>query len=130
MRPIRKGKFILLPILLCMTLLFTSCGSNASSAGEDSKTSQSENSRKTKGTRDNTPVVLTGQADGAVTYGNDSVTIDASHTSDGYIMVSYTGTNEKVKLQITGTDEVVYTYNLQGEYETFPLFSLSLLMCL
>ena len=123
MRPIRKGKFILLPILLCMTLLVTSCGSNASSAGEDSKTSQSENSRKTKGTRDNTPVVLTGQADGAVTYGNDSVTIDASHTSDGYIMVSYTGTNEKVKLQITGTDEVVYTYNLQGEYETFPLTS-------
>lgn len=36
-------------------------------------------------------------------------------------MVSYTGTNEKVKLQITGPDEVVYTYDLHGDYETFPL---------
>ncbi len=123
MRPIRKGKFILLPILLCMLLLVSSCGSSDSSDKSGSKTSQSESSKKTKGTRDNTPVVLTGQADGTVTYGNDSVTIDASHTSDGYIMVTYTGTNEKVKLQITGTDEVVYTYNLQGEYETFPLTS-------
>lgn len=121
MRPSKKGKFILLPILLCMSLFFSSCGTENTQSGGDSTTKQSESSQDTKGTRDNTLVVLTGQADGTVTYGNDSVTIDASHISDGYIMVSYTGTNEKVKLQITGPDEVVYTYDLHGSYETFPL---------
>lgn len=121
MRPSKKGKFILLPILLCMSLVFCSCGAENKRSGGDSATKQSESSQNTKGSRDNTPVVLTGQADGTVTYGSEGVTIDASHISEGYIMVSYTGTNEKVKLQITGPDEVVYTYDLHGDYETFPL---------
>lgn len=121
MRPSKKGKFILLPILLCMSLVFCSCGAENKQSGGDSATKQSESSQDTKGSRDNTPVVLTGQADGTVTYGCESVIIDASHISEGYIMVSYTGTNEKVKLQITGPDEVVYTYDLHGDYETFPL---------
>ena len=121
MRPSKKGKFILLPILLCMSLVFCSCGAENKQSGGNSATKQSESSQDTKGSRDNTPVVLTGQADGTVTYGSEGVTIDASHISEGYIMVSYTGTNEKVKLQITGPDEVVYTYNLHGDYETFPL---------
>ena len=121
MRPSKKGKFILLPILLCMSLVFCSCGAENKQSGGNSATKQSESSQDTKGSRDNTPVVLTGQADGTVTYGNEGVTIDASYISEGYIMVSYTGTNEKVKLQITGPDEVVYTYDLHGDYETFPL---------
>ena len=121
MRRSKKGKFILLPILLCMSLVFCSCGAENKQSGGDSATKQSESSQDTKGSRDNTPVVLTGQADGTVTYGSEGVTIDASHISEGYIMVSYTGTNEKVKLQITGPDEVVYTYDLHGDYETFPL---------
>ena len=121
MRPSKKGKFILLPILLCMSLVFCSCGVENKQSGGNSATKQSESSQDTKGSRDNTPVVLTGQADGTATYGSEGVTIDASHISEGYIMVSYTGTNEKVKLQITGPDEVVYTYNLHGDYETFPL---------
>lgn len=121
MRPSKKGKFILLPILLCMSLIFCSCGAENKQSGGNSATKQSESSQGTKGSRDNTPVVLTGQADGTVTYGSEGVTIDASHISEGYIMVSYTGTNEKVKLQITGPDEVVYTYDLHGDYETFPL---------
>jgi len=45
-----------------------------------------------------------------------------SNTSEGYLMASYTGTNEKVKLQIKGPDGVTYTYNLHGNgYEVFPL---------
>ena len=121
MRPSKKGKFILLPILLCMSLVFCSCGAENKQSGGNSATKQSESSQDTKGSRDNTPVVLTGQADGTVTSGSEGVTIDASLMSEGYIMVSYTGTNEKVKLQITGPDEVVYTYDLHGDYETFPL---------
>lgn len=62
MRPSKKGKFILLPILLCMSLVFCSCGAENKQSGGNSATKQSESSQGTKGSRDNTPVVLTGQA--------------------------------------------------------------------
>ncbi len=111
MRPKRKRRFLCIPVILCVILLFSSCGKDTS-ASNDTK----------KSNRDNEPVVLTGSADGTVTYGNESVTIDASHTQNGYLMISYTGQNPKVKLQITGADDITYTYNLHGDgYETFPL---------
>ena len=111
MKPKRKRRFLCIPVILCVILLFSSCGKD---------TSASNNTKKTN--RDNEPVVLTGSADGTVTYGNESVTIDASHTQNGYLMISYTGQNLKVKLQITGANDITYTYNLHGDgYETFPL---------
>lgn len=73
------------------------------------------------GLRDNTPVCLVPQAGGYVVFSNSLVTIDASNTSDGYIMVKYKGTNPLVKLQITGPDAVTYTYTLGSGFETFPL---------
>ena len=129
MTPRTKGRFILLPMLLCVCLTLCSCGSNESAekpSAASSDTVAKDSSPATTaaaGSRDNTPVVLTGSADGTVTYGNDSVTVDASHTQEGYLMVSYSGSNSKVKLQITGSDEITYTYNLHDGYETFPLTS-------
>jgi hypothetical protein len=128
MNPKSKGSFILLPLLLCACLLLCSCGNTTdteSSSDPQSSATATDNSSPAvaSGSRDNTPVVLTGSADGTVTYGNDSVTIDASHTENGYLMVSYSGSNPKVKLQITGSDEITYTYNLHDGYETFPLTS-------
>lgn len=39
-------------------------------------------------------------------------------------MICYTGTNAKVKLQITGPDQITYTYDLKTkDFETFPLSS-------
>jgi hypothetical protein len=73
------------------------------------------------GARDNTPVCYTPTASGVTVYSNSLASIDASNTSEGYIMVDYKGTNPKVKLQITGSNGVTYTYNLSGGYETFPL---------
>lgn len=73
------------------------------------------------GTRDNTPVCYTPSASGTTLYSNALASIDASNTSEGYIMVNYTGSNAKVKLQITGSNGITYTYNLHGGYETFPL---------
>lgn len=73
------------------------------------------------GIRDNTPVCYTPEASGTVVYSNPLVLIDASNASQGYVMVCYTGSNPKVKLQITGSNAVTYTYNLHGGYETFPL---------
>lgn len=59
---------------------------------------------------------------GTVIYGNEIVAVDASNTSEGYVMVQYTGTVDKVKLQISTPDGTVYSYNLRaGNYETFPL---------
>lgn len=73
------------------------------------------------GTRDNTPVCYVPTASGITVYSNALAEIDASNSSDGYIMVNYKGTNPKVKLQMTGSNGVTYTYNLHGGYETFPL---------
>ena len=73
--------------------------------------------------RDSTPRVLTPSADGVTVYQNDFASIDTSNTSQGYVMVKYNGTNEKVKLQITCPDPSCYTYLIsdRGAYDTFPL---------
>lgn len=73
--------------------------------------------------RDSTPKVLTPSADGVTVYQNNFASIDASNTSQGYVMVKYNGTNEKVKLQITCPDQSCYTYLIsdRGVYDTFPL---------
>ena len=64
------------------------------------------------------------QASGTVTQGNSKVTIDASNTKDGYIMVKYLAqTSKKLKLIVKGPSGTGYTYNINkiGSYETFPL---------
>ena len=73
--------------------------------------------------RDSTPRVLTPSSDGVTVYQNDFASIDTSNTSQGYVMVKYNGTNEKVKLQITCPDQSCYTYLIsdRGAYDTFPL---------
>lgn len=73
--------------------------------------------------RDSTPRVLTPSADGVTVYQNDFASIDASNTSQGYVMVKYNGTNETVKLRITCPDQSCYTYLIsdRGAYDTFPL---------
>lgn len=74
----------------------------------------------TDGLRDNTPVCYV-PTPGNTTYSNALATLDVSNSSQGYIMLKYTGTNPKAKLRITGENGVTYTYNLHGGYETFPL---------
>jgi transglutaminase-like putative cysteine protease len=96
-----------------------SSAGNTVSSGSDSSSGDPVSTEK--GTRDNTPVVLVPSADQLIEYTCDVAVIDASNTSEGYVMVSYTGSNEKVKLQITGPDGVTQTYNLHGDYEVFPL---------
>lgn len=132
-----KTRRILALSLYCICLiLLSACGSTtdsgttAESAGSDVLATQPEETtpqetaaaEDSKGTRDNTPQCLVPEAPGTVTYGNEVVSIDASNINNGYLCVSYLGTNSKVKLQITGPDQVTYTYDLYGkDYETFPL---------
>ena len=123
----------LLIVLFLFCFMFCSCGStgespNASSVHPSDKSSPSTPETpstpvSTAGTRGSTPVAYIGTADGTESYGNASVTLDVSHKDEGYIMVNYTGSNQKPKFQLTGPNEVTYTYNLHGGYETFPLTS-------
>lgn len=124
---------IWVPVIAAACLSLCSCGDPSGLSSTSSSDDSTEDSSATEqgpvdastsakvGSRDNTPVVLIGSADGAETVGNESVTIDISHTDEGYLMVSYTGSNPKVKFQLSGPDQVTYTYNLHGGYETFPL---------
>ena len=62
-------------------------------------------------------------ASGVSVESSGNLVLDYSNTADGYIMLKYTGKNQKVKTQITGPSGVTYTYNqsLSGEYDVFIL---------
>lgn len=76
---------------------------------------------KPKGTRDNTPVVLEPTAPQTNCIGNDKVTFDISNASEGYTVVFYSGTSEKVKVRITNPDESIpYTYDIHEGVNVFP----------
>lgn len=120
----------LFTVLFLFCFILNSCGDSDNSqtpttAPKDATTSsvatEPASTTQTAGTRGSTPVAYIGSADSTETYGNESVIIDTSNKEEGYIMVSYTGSCSKVKFQLTGPDDVTYTYNLHGGYETFPL---------
>ena len=64
--------------------------------------------------------VRTPIASGTTTYKNEKATLDASNVSEGYIMVKYTGSVGKIKIQITKSGSETYTYDLNnsGVYES------------
>ena len=122
----KRNKFALLLILvLVFCLLLSGCdstGDPGTPAQSGSSGGDKASDATVKGSRDNTSTVLVPEASGITVYSCDAAIIDASNATEGYIMADYTGTNEKVKLQIKGPDGVTYTYNLHGGgYEVFPL---------
>lgn len=62
------------------------------------------------------------EASGEVVIEEGGVTVDASHTDDGYIMVKCEGAQARLKVQVI-LEEETYSYDLnkEGEYEVFPL---------
>ena len=94
-------------------------GSGGSGSGADGSGSDADSSGQK---RTDSYASLVPTASGETCYGDDSVSIDASNISDGYVMVRYTGHSEKAKAQITIPDGTVYTYTIKGsDYNTFPL---------
>ena len=71
----------------------------------------------TKKVQINTP-----KASGTVVYGENGITVDASHASEGYLMIRHTDSQKRIKVRILKGDKT-YTYDLnnQGEYEVYPL---------
>lgn len=95
-----------------------------SSAGTSAKEQGNEAQEPAKqGTRDFASVVLVNQADGSESYENEYAVIDASHKDQGYVMIKYTGSCAKVKVQVVGSGEgETYTYllKLDGSWQAFP----------
>ncbi len=111
-------------IVLSAFLLLTGCSgkddTNTTAASDTSNTG--EPAEKEGGSRTTRHEFLLPEASGNTVYGNDVVSIDASNTAEGYLMVQYTGDADKTRLQITVPDGTIYTYALSaGAYETFPL---------
>ena len=98
----RIVRFFTLCILLLLLPVMTGCGNSGSDPSSGSG----------KGSWDNTPKVLVPSADGKVLSGNESIEIDLSNTSKGYLMVRYHGDKDKVKFFIVTPDNVRYTYDL------------------
>ena len=75
--------------------------------------------------RAHAPQVHTPTATGEILYEASVVSIDASNSSEGYIVLTYQGTNEKVKFQITAPNDVTYTYLITKYSEpiVYPLTS-------
>ncbi len=69
-----------------------------------------------------TEKMLLPEASGTVTFQGNGVTIDASHTDQGYVMVRCEPSEMRLKARIS-TDEQTYYYDLPGgdAYSVFPL---------
>ena len=103
----------LLPAICCLLpFLVTGCSSSGVSADVSSM----------NGTRDNTPQVLSPMSPGSDTRGTADAVLDFSNQKDGYFSASYSGSSDKVKLQVTTSDGITYTYNLptDGTSAVFP----------
>ena len=115
--------FLILILLFGSSCLLTGCSDGTSSkteanAGHSGGSDADGSGQK----RADAYASLVPTASGETCYGDDSVSIDASNISDGYVMIRYTGHSEKAKAQITTPDGTVYTYTIKGsDYNTFPL---------
>lgn len=115
--------FLLLILLFGSSCLLTGCSGGTSSKAEaNAGHSGSSDADGSGQKRADAYASLVPTASGETCYGDDSVSIDASNISDGYVMIRYTGRSEKAKAQITIPDGTVYTYTIKGsDYNTFPL---------
>ena len=72
--------------------------------------------------RDNTPRCLVPEAPGTNVDEDEFITLDYSNVSEGYIMFTYHGDSENIKMQITGPDYMTYTYDIHdNSTEAFPI---------
>ena len=110
-------KFLRRRLCACMLaglLFFSSCG-----GGSSGEAAAAENTSH----RESVQQCRMPEASGTVVYGEEPWLLDTSHTEDGYVMVSYSGSADKIKVRITYPDDTQYIYPMKlGEgAQTFPL---------
>ena len=113
-----RSKYIMLAAVFMSACLLCCCGdSSATAAGNASFKNHEEGV-----VRDTNTAFLMTEAGGTDVESVDNAAIDYSNASEGYIMVQYSGSVDKVKVQITGPDATTYTYTIMNnEYQAFPL---------
>ncbi len=109
--------------LLIVSFLTSGCSSGNDPQTASPSSESSEEADEDAPLRDNTPQVLTPEASGTAVFGNDIVSMDLSNISRGYMMLTYSGNNEKVKFQVEGPDGITCTYlvSARGEPVVYPL---------
>ena len=103
-------------------LFFMSCTGCSSSQSEKSTAAATDHKDVP---RDTTPQIYIPAADGRKVIENPLITIDISHTDQGYIMAAYHGDSSDVNIQISGPDSINYMYYIsqKDEYTAMPLSS-------
>lgn len=99
----------LAPLLFLMIVLtFSGCSKKESSEASSTFTP-------------GTAHVLVPKADGSETIGGDPLTLDLSHTDQGYFIGTMTGNGGKINIQLIGPDSVTYKYFIE-ETDTPTVF--------
>ncbi|MBO4458140.1 MAG: transglutaminase domain-containing protein [Butyrivibrio sp.] len=111
-------------LFTCTALFLTACGSKHATIVRDNTghITEANLDRSVKGTRDNTPVCLVPSAPGTDIFQNEYGYIDYSNKAEGYFFATYKGTCQKVKLQVTGPDEITYTYDISADSKKAEVF--------
>ncbi|MFV0517884.1 MAG: transglutaminase-like domain-containing protein [Aminipila sp.] len=111
--------------VMCISVALTACGQQGKASEEIGAVAVEEVTIEDEDVplANSDIKILTPSATGKVVHSNGSVTMDASNTNQGYVMIKYTGSNSKIKIQITKGNGATYTYNLnaRNKYEVFPL---------
>ena len=104
-------------------LIFCLAGCGTSGTGtSESGTEQQESSSAAPNYYHKGKIFLP-QADGKVTEEHEGVKLDLSHTDQGYFMAAYTGSADKLLIQVEGSDNIPYRYYFDpdGKYNALPL---------
>lgn len=111
---------LLLCVILTIPLLLSGCGKGSA----DINVASVDVSACASDGRTNEAIVLVPVASATNVIGSEDVSIDYSNSGEGYIITKYTGDSPKVKIQLTGANQVTYTYNVLPDEETvIPLSS-------
>ncbi len=114
---------IVKPFALAISTIFLFAACSSSAAAGEGNGGGGGDEPAGPGTRGATPTVLTPSASGTESYTGSVSVLDVSNSSEGYIMLQYTGSAEKVKVQVTHNGGEPYTYDVTpgGAFEVFPL---------
>ena len=128
-----KAHILCIPVLpaidiaVCSSCLLTGCSGGTSSRPEtnaghsvssraDGSGSDADSSGQKRADA-MPPLVPT--ASGETCYGDDSVSIDASNISDGYVMIRYTGRSEKAKARSPFPTVPLYIHHQRQRLQHF-----------
>lgn len=121
-------KYAFTALLSCISITLAACGEQGASVSVPSSTDSSIAATETasesavQGTRDNSPRCMLPNTSGTNIIGEETVDINISNTSDGYISITYKGDSSRTRLIITTPQGLSYTYDLyKNQCDTFPL---------